>query len=171
MGPARALGSALYLLVLVGAATWSVREPRAALVIGRCLVAALIGLFAVVLATGIVRAGGRGGDGVGWVHHGCGHLMPICAWSAIPIGAAAAIGRAIRIRRPLGAFARILAGLAVLGLSFLASITGYLGPTHGRREPMALNRFYVLHYGVFPGLLAIALAGWWLALRGRRPET
>ena len=47
-----------------------------------------------------------------------------------------------------------------LGVFFLASITGYMGPSYGPIDPMNFRRFQVLHYWVFPSL-AIALVSWW----------
>jgi hypothetical protein len=63
-------------------------------------------------------------------------------------------------RRRNTAAVRAMGILTLLGVFFLASITGYTGPSYGPIDPMNFRRFQVLHYWVFPSL-AIALVSWW----------
>ena len=89
-----------------------------------------------------------------WLPHG----LFIVDWTAIPF----AIGEVlVRFRaRPLAAAGRASGLLLLLFVLFLASITGYLGPSYAPLDPMNFRRFQVLHYGVFP-TLGVALAIWW----------
>ena len=78
--------------------------------------------------------------------------------SAIPLAVGVASARSRRRRNT--AAVRAMGILTLLGVFFLASITGYMGPSYGPIDPMNFRRFQVLHYWVFPSL-AIALVSWW----------
>jgi hypothetical protein len=90
-----------------------------------------------------------------WLSHG----LLILAWNAIPlaIGVSLAGARA----RPVFAAGRALGLLFLLGALFVASFTGYLGPSHGPIDALALTRFRVLHYGLFPALTIALVVAWW----------
>ena len=94
-----------------------------------------------------------------WLSHG----LLIFAWNAIPL----AIGGNLAGARagPVAATVRSVSLLLLLGVLFVASFTGYLGPSHAPIDGMSLNRFRVMHYGVCP-VLGFALAvGWYHGLR------
>jgi hypothetical protein len=95
---------------------------------------------------------------VGAIHRWLPHGLFIVDWTAIPF----AIGEIlVRFRmRPVAAAARVAGLLMFLGVLFLSSITGYLGPSYGPIDPMNFRRFQILHYGVFPAF-GIALVIWW----------
>jgi hypothetical protein len=99
-----------------------------------------------------------------WLPHG----LLILDWIVI----AFAIGEILaRFRkRPLAAAVRVFGLLVLLGLLFLASITGYLGPSYGRLEPMTFRRFQILHYCVWPAI-GVALVIWWCVGTGERLST
>jgi hypothetical protein len=62
--------------------------------------------------------------------------------------------------RSIGSAARALGLLILLGVVFVATITGHLGPSHGPIDAMSLRRFQMLHYCV-SAALAVALVVWW----------
>ena len=71
---------------------------------------------------------------------------------------------------PIATASRAMGLLMLLGVIFLASATGYVGPLHGPIDAMNLRRFQVLHYGVWPSL-ASALLSWWFFRRTVRAHS
>jgi hypothetical protein len=92
------------------------------------------------------------------IHRWLPHYLFLLAWYAIPL----AIGVTLTRSRtsPLVTVGRSLGLLLLLGALFVASLTGYLGPSQGPIDAMSLSRFRMLHYGVCPSL-SIALVVWW----------
>jgi hypothetical protein len=120
----------------------------------RCL-AVVNGLAVlVIIAAGWGLRPGHFAAAHRWLAHG----LFVLDWSAIPL----AIGVTFYGARthPVAAAARATGLLMLLGVIFLASVTGYLGPSYGHIDAMSFRRFQVLHYWVWP-LLAIALVSWW----------
>src|SRR5271166_5789950 len=129
---------------------WPNRMRRASR--GLALVNGLALLF--IMATGWIYRAGPAAQVHRWLPHG----LLIADWSAIPL----AIGETVA--RPRGRLlttaARAAGLLSLLGVVFLGSITGYLGPSQVQVDAMSLLRFQVLHYYVFPGM-ALGLILWW----------
>ncbi len=98
-------------------------------------------------------------------HRSMSHGLLIYVWSAIPIAVSFTL---TGHRRPFTAAARVFALLALLGLLFLASLTGYLGPSNGATEPFTLVRFQLLHFWVLP-TFALALTFAWYYWLGPDP--
>jgi hypothetical protein len=142
-------------MVIMAAVLLSRRWPRPMQRASRCL-AALNGLALLcIFATGwLYRAGP-----VATVHRWLPHGLFMLDWSAIPlaIGVAAARPR----RRPIATAARALGLLILLGTLFLASITGYLGPSRGPIDTMSFRRFQVLHYWVWPSVAIVLVVRWY----------
>ena len=122
------------------------------------LLAAATGIFLLTLAvTGLVRPAGVTAD----IHKWTGHGLVIFIWLAVPF----TIGVVLRSvgQRRSGIAVKILALLALFGIALLASMTGYLGPSHGTGDLETLHRFNVLHQLVLPGLAA-GLTLYWFRL-------
>jgi hypothetical protein len=110
----------------------------------------------VIITTGFLRQPAWSRS----IHLWLSHALLIGEWLILPpvIGITWA-----RIRgRVRVAVASTLGFLGLLGALLLASITGYLGPSNGPYDLLALRRFQFLHYGVMP-LLVMAIVGWWYA--------
>ena len=73
--------------------------------------------------------------------------------------------------RPLAAVARASGLLMLLVVLFLASITGYLGPSYVSLDPMNFRRFQVLHYGVWPAWLLRSWFGGTIAQERNLPTS
>jgi hypothetical protein len=90
-----------------------------------------------------------------WLPHG----LFILDWSAIPLAIGETLARSRM--RPIATAGRASGLIILLGVVFVASITGYLGPSsQGPSDAMTLRRFQMLHYCVLPAL-AVALVVWW----------
>jgi hypothetical protein len=151
----RDLARFLYVPVMIIVAVMSSRRwPGAMREVSRGLAAANGLVILCIMATGWIHSAGPAGAIHRWLPHG----LFIVDWSAIPLAVGVALARSRR--RPIAAAARAIGILTLSGAIFLASITGYLGPSYGPIDPMSFRRFQVLHYWVFPSL-AIALVSWW----------
>jgi hypothetical protein len=140
--------------IIAAAVILSRRWPRPMRRVSRSL-AAVNGLALIsIIATGWLHRAGPVASAHRWLSHG----LFILDWSAVPVAIGVASARPRR--RPIATAARVLGLLALLGALFLASITGYLGPSQGPLDAMSFRRFQVLHYWVWP-LPAIALVIWW----------
>ena len=105
------------------------------------------------------------------IHRWAGHALVLAAWLFVPFAVGVALQHHIH-QRPIGAIAQVLALLLLLGLTLLASFTGYLGPSHADQLTQETrNRFHVLHLFVLPGLVAVLLAFWFWFFRphNRKP--
>jgi hypothetical protein len=112
-----------------------------------------------VALLGIIATGwGHDWGPAATVHRRLSQALLIWDWNAVPFSIGVSLARPRG--RPFVAVASALAPIATPGAIFLASITGYLGPSYGPIDPMTYTRFRVLHYGVFPWL-ALGLSGAW----------
>jgi hypothetical protein len=73
--------------------------------------------------------------------------------SAIPLAIGVALARSRR--RPIAAAAQAMGILTLSGAIFLASITGYLGPSYGPIDPMNLRPSKCFIIGCFPPLRSL----------------
>lgn len=148
-------GRILYFPLIIAAAVVLSRRWRGPMRrASRCL-AAVNGLALLcIIATGWVHRAGP----VAAVHRWLPHALMILDWSVIPFAMGVTLAR-FRTR-PIAAAARAMGLLTLVVVIFLASITGYLGPSYGPIDPMNFRRFQVLHYWAWPSL-AIALVRWW----------
>lgn len=143
---------------LIGAFRW----PAVFVRITEWAVAGLGIFLALEVVSGLALVARPSVEGIAWGHRWGGHLLVIAVWLvAVSIALGPTIERAVRRRRWLIGLAQGTLGFAAVGLAILTALTGYLGPSHGPIDSMTLQRFRVLHLGVFPALLAVALAGWW----------
>ncbi len=157
--------------VITAAVLLSRRWPRPMRLTSRSLAAVNGLVLLIIIATGWLHRAGP----VAMAHRWLPHALFILDWSAVPL--AIGIVSAHPGRRPVATAARAVGLLILWATLFLASITGYLGPSHGQTDSMSFRRFQVLHYGVWP-VLAIALVFWWYrsptaqdtALRRGTPE-
>ena len=62
---------------------------------------------------------------------------------------------------PILAVGQVLGLLLLLVVLFVASFTGYLGPSHGPSDALSVTRFRVLHYGLWPSVSIALVAGWY----------
>jgi hypothetical protein len=129
--------------------------------------------FAAVtgIALGCIIATGWGHDQelASSIHRWLSHSLFILTWNTVPFTVGVALARSRG--RPVATVRDILVPVAVLGIIFLASVTGYLGPSHRPIGPMTLNRFRVFHYGVFPSLAVGLSALWYAGFGPHRPDS
>jgi hypothetical protein len=142
------------LILAIAAALSALRWPGIMRRVSRGLAVATGIALSFIIATGWIHRPGLMNEMHRWSCHG----LLIVAWSAIPI--AIGITSALLRGHPLARFARPLGFLSLLGVLFLASTTGYLGPSSGPYDAMTLRRFQWLHEWIMPSL-AIALVTWW----------
>jgi hypothetical protein len=145
----------LYFPVMIAAAViLSRRWPAPMRRASRCLAAANALALLCIIATGWAHHP----ELVAEIHRWFPHVLIIVDWIAIPL----AIGVTLAHPRghPIATAARAMGLLMILGVIFLASITGYAGPLHGPIDAMSVRRFQVLHYWLWPSL-ASAHVSWW----------
>ncbi len=141
-------------LLIIGAVLVSRRWPRAMRRASRCLAVASGFALLCIIATGWLHRPASVAATHKWMSHG----LMILDWNAIPLAVGEALAR--YSGRPLATAARVFGLLCFLFVVFLASITGYVGPSYGPIDAMNFHRFQVLHYWLFPAL-AVALVIWW----------
>jgi hypothetical protein len=130
------------------------RWPNSMRWVSRCL-ACCVGVALLGIAVSGLLHGSRRAAAI---HRWLPHYLFFLAWYAVPIAIGVTLARSRA--SPIVRAGRSLGLLLLLGAIFVASVTGYLGPSHGPIDSMALNRFRVLHYGVCPSV-AIVLVIWW----------
>jgi hypothetical protein len=145
--------------ILVGGWFLSRRKPGIAKIITRSFLAVIVALLALLAITGIQHAT------QGELHRWTGHGLTIVVWLWFVCMLGEVWGR--RWPHHFGAILGLSMLLVVcVSLGFLASITGFLGPSH-RNKPseQEMNRFIVLHQFALPFLFSLSLAviGWWEA--------
>ena len=106
------------------------------------------------------------------IHLWFGHVLVIVAYLGFPFAAGVMLQRQIR-QRPILAIVRLLALIFFFGLTLLASMTGYLGPSHASPSVSQLSeesqtRFAFIHMLALPLLLAIMTTELWWFLRKSR---
>ena len=118
------------------------RWPDAIRLASRVLAVAIGASLLCVVAAGWAHDLGS----VASTHNWSSHVIFILAWHAVPFAIGVALGRPGG--HSLAASARVAGLSTLLGVIFLASITGYLGPSYGQVYEMSLVRFRVLHFWV-----------------------
>lgn len=119
------------------------------------------GILAVAVLSGV--AGTFAGADL--VHRWTSPVLIVLLWQAAPFSAGVLLRREF-FDRPVLASVKGGALLALFGVTWLASLTGYLGPSN-HEAPMeeTRNRFVVLHLWVLPALAAMLHGGWFWILR------
>jgi hypothetical protein len=141
--------------VIILAAVLSARRwPRSMRWASRCLAVANGLVLLSIIATGWIQRPAT----VVAAHRWLPHVLFVFDWSAIPFALGETLARPRM--RPIVIAARVSGLVMLLGVVFLASITGYLGPSHASLDAMNFRRFQVLHYWLWPAL-AVALVIWW----------
>jgi hypothetical protein len=152
-------------MILSAAVLLSWRWPGVMRRVARSFAAVTIAALLCIIVTGW----GHRHELAAPIHRWLPHGLFILAWSAVPFAVGVTMAS---LRRPVVATVRAFALLALLGVLFLASVTGYLGPSRGPIDALRLQRFQVFHYWVLPSLaMALALA-WYYGLgpnRGTSP--
>jgi cytochrome bd-type quinol oxidase subunit 2 len=91
-------------------------------------------------------------------HRWTGHLLVVAVWLFVPFAIGVSLQQHLK-HRPVTAIVHMIAVLALLGATLLASFTGYLGPAHV--DPLfeeTNTRFQVLHLVGLPAIVAILIA-------------
>lgn len=101
-------------------------------------------------------------------HLWTGHALLIAVWLFVPFVIGIVLQQSGR-RWSAATILQCLSLLLLLGMTLLASLSGYLGPTH-QQQPgeESYNQFAVLHYYASPRAIGIMLIGWFWLLRARR---
>jgi hypothetical protein len=145
------------------AAGWvcSHNRPNVTRIVARC-VALLAGVsLGMIAISGQLRSLPAVADFHKWMGRG----MLIVQWLGIPFAAGVILRQQIRSHMVV-AIGYSLALVCTLVVSFLASITGYLGPLNNpETTEETRNRFVILHMFVLPAMLAILRCVWFFALR------
>jgi hypothetical protein len=149
-----AIGALWFPVLVAGAVLLSWRWPIAMRRVSRGLAFVVGGTLLCIVVRGLAH----GSSPAVAIHRWLSRGLLILAWNAIPLalGATLAWARA----RPIVTMARSLGIPLLLGVLFVASFTGYLGPSQGPIDALSLTRFRVLHYGLCPSA-SIALVVWW----------
>lgn len=108
-------------------------------------------------ATGVGRASNSGA--MGTVHKWTGHALVVVTWVSIPLSVGVVLARNFR-RSAWIALAQAVVLAALIGITMLAAITGYLGPSRGDPSEETINRFVVLHKVALPFIAAVLAVGW-----------
>jgi hypothetical protein len=149
----------LWFPVIVAAAVLlSRRWPIAMRRVSLCLAYAIGTTLLCIAVSGLAHNWRPAAMAHRWLPHG----LLIVAWNAIPFAIGVTLA-GIRLR-PAVATARSLGLLLLLAALFVASFTGYLGPSYGPMDVMTLDRFRVLHYIVCPPLSIALSIGWYHGL-------
>jgi amino acid transporter len=133
------------------------RRPEPARKLARGLAIAPAIILLILVASGWLRPVPT----VAEVHRWSGHALAIAMWLAVPL----AIGVTLQRQRGKKFGGAVLLVLA-LGISLLASFTGYLDTSQAGEETK--NRFIILHFYALPIALATLLAAWTFIFRPRR---
>jgi hypothetical protein len=115
-----------------------------------------VGLAVVCL---VVSGLAHGSHLAATIHRWLSHGLLIWAWNAIPLAIGVTLARACA--RPIVAVGRTFGLLLLLVVLFVASFTGYLGPSLGPTDALSLTRFRVHHYGLWPSVSIVLVAGWY----------
>lgn len=149
--------------LLIGLAIWGPNWLRRLALIS---VLGLLTLIPLVITTGVFRLL-VDADLIVELHRWGGHGILLWAWPMTGIVLIFAIEQIIRELRWRRGIVLIVLQTATLAFALLASITGYLGPSHGPANTLALQRFQLFHFLVFPTLLTLVSIGSWLSLRSK----
>jgi hypothetical protein len=153
----------LWLPVLVAAALilsrrWPIGMRRAS----RGL-AISVGLAVVcVVITGLAH----GSNVAATIHRWLSHGLLVWAWSVIlpSIGIALVGARS----RPIVALMRTFGLSLLLVVLFVASLTGYLGPSRGPIDALSLARFRMLHFRLWPTVSIVLISAWYYQPKAER---
>ena len=118
--------------------------------------AVTVGLTVVCL---VISGLAHGSQVAAMIHRWLSHGLLFWAWSAIPLAIGVTVARARA--GPILAVGQVLGLLLLLVVLFVASFTGYLGPSHGPSDALSVTRFRVLHYGLWPSVSIALVAGWY----------
>ncbi len=105
---------------------------------------------------------------LGPIHKFAAHLLTIELWWTIPFSIGVALQRNF-LSRPIFAIGQFIFFVGVFCLTLLASISGYLGPSHASYISVeSYNRFRVVHFWVLPTLCILICTGWYLCFPAKR---
>ena len=153
-------------LIAVVACFLSSRKGESARKAVRVLSIIAAAVFLIIAATGVARSQSTASR----LHEWSGHALVIAVWLFVPFSVGIGLQRNIR-RRPGLAIAQTTVLLSLLALVSLASLTGYLGPSHFEDVSVETrNRFAVLHPFVLPSLVAALLTAWYWLFRPHPPR-
>jgi hypothetical protein len=133
------------------------RRDRLALQATRALPVLLGMLLASIAVSGQLHAGARGAD----FHKSAAHGFVIAIWLCVPFTAGVTL-QCFVPQRPLMAIASFSVLAIVMGVSLLAAMTGYLGPSSGESDTETNRRFIVLHTIVLPVAVGLLLCAWFV---------
>ena len=154
MSVSKATGALWFPVLIFAAVLLSRRWPIAMRRVSRGFALAVSAGLLCVVVSGLAHGSSLAVAIHQWLSHG----LLILAWNAIPVAMGVNLASA-RAHRNIGAL-RSLGLLLLLGVLFVASLTGYFGPSQGPIDALSLARFRVLHYGLCPSM-SIALVVWW----------
>lgn len=101
-------------------------------------------------------------------HRWAAHALVNALWWIVPFGIGAICSHRFATR-PIVSAMQVIAGVILLCAGFLASFTGYLGPSfpENLREETAL-RFRTLHLVFLPAVGGALILNWWHFFRPRK---
>ena len=156
-------------LIFVAALNWAFRAEASLRRAMHWAIVTLLTVCVVLSATGLVKAispapNSGSMQAVDNIHRWVGVMLPIVIGGLAPLFIAIGVRWLTTSGKRWHGALQVAASLGVFALSFLASVTGYIGPTYMLYDgPMAaesLLRFRVYHMGIFPVMLVGTLVAW-----------
>lgn len=173
-------------LIFVAALNWAFRSEASLRRFTHWAIAGILAVCVALSATGLLKVispapNPRSTPAVDSIHRWVGVALPNIIGGLAPLCIAVGVRWLMMPGKRWHGALQIAASLGVFALSFLASLTGYLGPSHVhynallRYREETFNRFQVLHVVVLPSMLTCLLAAWlvvpwWSRHRARRRD-
>ena len=140
------------------------RKGETARRLAQCMAVVVAALVAWLVVTGYFHANPTSQN----IHRWVGIMIVSIVLLFVPFAVGVALQQNIR-GRPVATISQVLALLFLLGFTYLASVTGYLDPSHASNITDENQiRFRVLHVVALPFLITIILcSSLWFFRRGK----
>ncbi len=107
------------------------------------------------------------------IHQWVGQDLIASTSFAVPFAITLTIQQHVR-QRPMATISQVVLFLFLLAVTFVVSLSGYLGPDRAVRDgrvlaDATLNRFMILHIYFLPVLIPLLLVEWWWFFGARTP--